>query len=121
MSALTVILGLALAGAAGSLVRHEVLARTSAPATIDRARAVAVVNLVGALLVAAVAVAPLPTAWMTILGLGFCGSLTTFSTWVVEAVLAEDAGRDARVVAAVDLVAQLVVGVGLVLLVLALA
>lgn len=121
MSALVVILGVALAGAVGALVRHEVLARTSAPATLRRARAIAAVNLVGAALVAAVAVAPLPRGWTTILGLGFCGSLTTFSTWVVEAVLAREAGRDARVVAAVDLLAQLAVGVGLVLVVVALA
>lgn len=121
MSAVAVLLGVALAGAAGALVRHEVLARTSAPATRARARAIAAVNLAGASLVAVVAVAPLPRGWTTILGLGFCGSLTTFSTWVVEAVLAREAGRDARVVAAVDLVAQLAVGAGLVLVVLSLA
>jgi CrcB protein len=121
VSAVAVIVGLALAGAAGGLVRHEVLTRTSAPATVDRARAVAVVNLGGALLVAVVAVVPLPTGWRTVLAIGFCGSLTTFSTWVVEAVLAHGAGRDVRVIAAVDLVAQLVVGAGLVLFVLTLA
>lgn len=121
MSAVAVILGVALAGAVGALLRHEVLARTSAAGTLRRARATAAVNLVGALLVAVVAVVPPPRGWTTIIGLGFCGSLTTFSTWVVEAVLAREAGRDARVVAAVDLVAQLAVGAGLVLVVLALA
>jgi fluoride exporter len=119
VTALLVVLGLALSGAAGSLARHEFLAWSSAPATIDRARAIAVVNLVGALLVALLAAAPLSAAWVTVLGVGFCGSLTTFSTWVLEAVLAREAGRDLRVIAAVDLVGQLAVGVGLVLLVLA--
>lgn len=117
MTVLLVVVGLALTGAAGSLVRHEVLARTSDPGTLDRARAVAIVNLVGALLVAVVLAAPLPAAVQVVLALGFCGSLTTFSTWMVEAVLARESGRSVAVIAAVDLVAQLLVGVGLVLLV----
>jgi fluoride exporter len=112
-----VLLGVALAGAVGSVLRHEVLVLAGRPGSRGRARGVAAVNLAGAALLAAVVAAPVPPGWEVVVGVGFCGSLTTFSTWMVEAVLTREAGRDVRVVAAVDLVGQLAVGAGLVLLI----
>lgn len=117
MTALLLLIGLVLAGAGGSVLRHEVLVWAGEPGTVDRARAVALVNLVGALVAAAALVAPWSSVWVAVVALGFCGSLTTFSTWTVEVVLAREAGRPWRSLAALDLVGQLLVGVGLVLLV----
>jgi fluoride exporter len=121
VTVLLLLLGLLVTGAAGSVLRHEVLTWAGEPGTLDRARAVALVNLVGALLAAAVVVAPWSPVWVAVAALGFCGSLTTFSTWTVEVVLAREAGRSWVSVAAFDLVGQLLVGVGLVLLVSSLA
>jgi fluoride exporter len=47
----------------------------------------------------------------SVLVAGFAGSLTTFSTWVVDAVAAPRAGRELRIVALLDLTGQLVAGV----------
>jgi fluoride exporter len=116
VTALLLLLGLVLAGAGGSVLRHEVLAWAGEPGSVDRARGVALVNLVGALAAAAAVVAPWSPVWVAVVAIGFCGSLTTFSTWTVEVVLAREAGRSWVSVAALDLVGQLLVGVGLVLL-----
>lgn len=117
MTAVLLVVGLVVAGAAGSVLRHEVLTWAGEAGTLDRARGVAVVNLVGAGLAAGAAVLPWSATWVVVVAVGFCGSLTTFSTWVVEALLAREAGRSWVSVAAVDLVGQLLVGAGLVLLV----
>jgi fluoride exporter len=121
VTALLLVLGLVLAGAAGSVLRHEVLRWAGEAGTVDRARGVAIVNLVGAAVAAAALVGPWSSVWVAVVALGFAGSLTTFSTWTVEVVLAREAGRSWVSVAALDLVGQLLVGVGLVLLVSSLA
>lgn len=111
---------IALAGALGSVTRAAVLARSGPAGTAGRARGVAVVNLTGAVLLATVQVAPLGETAQLVVGVGFCGALTTFSTWVVEATArARDAGW--ALVVAVDVVGQLAVGVLLVALILRLA
>lgn len=117
MTAVLLLLGLVVAGAAASVLRHEVLAWAGEPGTVDRARGVALVNLVGALIAAGAVVAPWSSLWIAVVALGFCGSLTTYSTWTVEVVLARRAGRSWVSLAALDLLGQLLVGVGLVLLV----
>lgn len=110
----------AVAGGLGSVVRAAVLDRSGPSGSAGRARGVAVVNLAGAVLLAAVQVAPAAGAVQVIVGVGFCGALTTFSTWVVEAAArAREAGWVR--VAAFDLAGQLAVGVLLVALLLRLA
>jgi fluoride exporter len=114
VTALGLLVGLLVAGALGSLLRHEVLLRSGGAGTVDRARAVALVNLVGALAVGGAVAASLPPVWLAIVAVGFAGSLTTFSTWMVEAVFARETGRTWLGIAALDLAGQLAVGVMLV-------
>ncbi|MEX0835402.1 MAG: CrcB family protein [Nitriliruptor sp.] len=121
MSGLVTLLGLAVAGAVGSVVRHATLARVGQPGTAPRAWAVAAVNLVGAVIVAAVALLQPPETIALVLTLGLAGSLTTFSTWVVDAVLAADAGRSLVRIGLIDLAGQLVVGTAIVFTVVQLA
>ncbi|GGI02894.1 FluC/FEX family fluoride channel [Egicoccus halophilus] len=119
MTPLVLLAGLAAvagAGALGALVRHLVAAAGAARSPAARAVAVATCNLTGAALLAAVVglerAGRLPTAAVLVIGTGFCGALTTFSTWVVDAVGAWDEGvRRPLVIALVDLLGQLVVGV----------
>ncbi|MEX1177079.1 MAG: CrcB family protein [Nitriliruptor sp.] len=113
-----VTIGLAVAGAVGSLVRHEVVSRAGPSGTASRARAVAGVNLAGAAIVAVAGLTDPGPGWRTIVVVGLAGSLTTFSTWVVDAVTAHGAGRGLVRVAAWDLLGQLVVGVAVVAIVL---
>lgn len=112
---MTVVL-VAVAGALGALLRHAITSRAGAPGTAPRAWAVAGVNLVGAA-IAGIAVLGgdlLGARAVAVVAVGFCGALTTFSTWVLDAVLAVEAGRDWRRVAAFDLVGQVLVGTALV-------
>lgn len=113
IGALATVAGVAAAGALGAVVRVTIVARSGPSGTAARARGVAAVNLVGAVLLALVQLAPSPSLRL-IVGLGFCGSLTTFSTWMLEAQRRVDGGTAWGRVLAVDLVAQLAVGVGLV-------
>lgn len=76
-------LQVALAGAVGAVLRHEL---TSRP---DAVRATAVVNVVGAALLG-VAVVALDDTALVVVGGGLLGALTTFSTWMVQA---DRAGR----------------------------
>lgn len=108
------LVGLAVAGAAGALARHEVLARYGPIGSSSRAAAVAAVNLVGSAVAGLALVAPLSSTAQVVVVTGFAGALTTFSTWTVDAVLAARAGRDVRSVAFVDLLGQLVVGAAIV-------
>ncbi len=94
------VLLVALAGAAGAVVRH---ALTAGPRAV---RATAAVNVVGAGLLGAATVA-LPAGPLLVLGGGLLGSTTTFSTWMVQA----DGTATGRVVA-VPLVAGVVAAVG---------
>jgi fluoride exporter len=109
------VLGLALTGALGALVRHEVLSRCGPVGSVTRAAGVAGVNLVGTLVAGLATVAPLSVEAQLLVVTGFAGALTTFSTWTVDAVLALRSGRGARVVVVLDLGGQLVVGTAIVL------
>lgn len=72
-----------LAGGVGALVRAEVTS------WLGVRRGTAVVNLVGAallgLVVGLAGGADADTGTVTVLGLGLCGGLTTFSTWMLDA------------------------------------
>lgn len=71
-----------LMGGVGALVRGEVTAR------LGVRRGTAVVNLGGAwllgLLVGLAGGTDVDTATLVVLGVGFCGGLTTFSTWMLD-------------------------------------
>ena len=80
---------LALAGGIGALVRAEVAIH------LRRPYGTMAVNVVGAALLGALVgmgdtVAP---ATMKVLGVGFAGGLTTFSTWMVESAVEPQASR----------------------------
>jgi fluoride exporter len=87
-----VLVAAVLAGALGALTRAEIVDATQrrAPGAGGRARGTAIANLTGTVVLAVVLTIDLATdvhaAVLGIVGVGFCGSLTTFSGWVVDAV-----------------------------------
>lgn len=106
------------AGAGGAVVRHFALQAGARYGPGGRATAVAACNLGGSLvlawLIALEAGGHLGSATVLVLGSGFCGALTTFSTWVVDAVASRRLGeRELVVVAGVDVLGQLLAGVAL--------
>ncbi|HSK21724.1 MAG TPA: CrcB family protein [Egicoccus sp.] len=111
----------AVGGAVGAVVRHLAVATGSARGPGARAAAIAVCNLAGAVALAAVVgLEGQGDWWLTaVVGAGFCGALTTFSTWVVDgAASLQTRSRPPTVVVVLDLFGQLAVGVGLAWLVL---
>lgn len=111
----------AVGGAVGAVVRHLVVAAGSTRGPGARAAAIAACNLVGAVVLAAVVGLEGPGDWWltAVAGAGFCGALTTFSTWVVDgAASLQTRSRTPLVVVVLDLLGQLAVGVGLAWLVL---
>lgn len=103
-------LGVALAGGVGALLRASVgeAALRRRPGT-GPFLGTAAVNLVGALLLGIV-VGLDDATLLAVVGTGLCGALTTFSTWVVRAAVR---WRQRPLLVAVDLLGQLVVGVAL--------
>lgn len=110
MSVPLLVLGTAVAGACGAVVRDVALRHAGPTGGPGRARAVAAVNLLGTALLATRQVLPVAGDVRFLLGVGFCGSLTTFSTWVVEALARVDAGTPWHRVAWLDLGAQVATG-----------
>lgn len=97
----TIWLAVAAGGAGGAVARFGVAAWLGADAaTGDLPWATLLVNVVGTLILAALAALALsesPLAlsrtWNAALGTGFCGALTTFSTFSVETILLARAGH----------------------------
>lgn len=85
----------ALAGALGSAVRWLV------GRALDRGwhRGTLLVNLVGSGLLGALVGADAPTAVLTVVGVGFCGGLTTYSAFAVQTVTHARSGRPRRAAA----------------------
>jgi fluoride exporter len=88
---------IALGGGLGAVLRHGANDWLRADAPAPSRRGTILVNLCGAFLagwlVARLADAPGDDPLWLLLGLGFLGSLTTFSTWMIEVV---DLGRSDR-------------------------
>lgn len=103
------VVGALLLGAVGALARAEVTARFGVR------RGTAVVNLAGAfllgLLVGLAGDAEADTATLLVLGAGFCGALTTFSTWMLD-VTDRDEGDQVPAVVVTAFVGMAVAGVG---------
>jgi CrcB protein len=104
-------LGVAVLGALGALARFRVDAAVSARLPTDFPLGTFVVNLTGAFSLGVLVGAGLPDRALLVVGVGFLGGYTTFSTWMVESErLAED-GEVA--LALVNLAASMLLGLGI--------
>ncbi|HVL99344.1 MAG TPA: CrcB family protein [Egibacteraceae bacterium] len=116
--------GMVLAGALGAWARYELAGWIQARAGTALTLGTAVVNLTGTVVFAALVAAQhagvLSSGWVTVLGTGFAGAFTTFSTWMVESVHVAG-GRVGLRVAAVNLGGQLLAGSAVAGVILALA
>lgn len=114
-----------IAGGVGAWLRYEVSGWVQARARSVQPVGTAVVNVTGAILLAVLVgchrAGVVNEELVVVLGTGFAGAFTTFSTWMVETDrLMEDGGRVGLVHAAANVVFQLAVGLGAATLVLVL-
>ena len=104
-----VIIAAIVAGALGAVARYAVARIASTRLPADKLpRAVLIVNVAGAVIAGALLAVPGDAQFIVVAG--FCGGLTTFSTWSVETVQLVLDGK-ARV-AILSVAANLVLGVG---------
>ena len=98
-----------LGGAAGALARYAV------DRLLDGGRrSTFAVNVVGSTLLGALVAASPPAATLALLGTGFCGAFTTFSSFAVNVTRALDTGRvDLALADAAGTLVAALVGVGL--------
>lgn len=109
-------LGLLLAGGMGGLARYEVAGLVHRQTGSARPWGTATVNLMGALalglLVGLQSAGRVTDGLVAVVGTGFLGGFTTFSTWMVESVhLSEEAGPTGLRAGAINLVGMLLLGV----------
>jgi CrcB protein len=108
MSGVGIWFWVAMAGAAGAVARFvvdgHILARTGGRLPWGTA----VINLSGALALGVIAGVAPGHELSLIVGTGFLGAYTTFSTWMLESLLLGESGRTNA--AAINLVGQLVAG-----------
>ena len=93
---ISMVLVVLVAGALGSVLRFWLSKRWPAkPGQVPRG--ILVANLVGSALAGIFAgiglLTLLPDSWMTAVIAGFCGGLTTFSTWAIDTVLSLEEGN----------------------------
>jgi CrcB protein len=113
-----IVAAVALGGAVGSLARYE-LALAEPVTSGHFPWATFVANLVGSLVLGSAVVAFVetrdrPSVPRALVAVGFCGGLTTFSTWMVESVLLTRDGNGGTAV--LYLVVSLLVGLAAVAL-----
>jgi CrcB protein len=72
-----IVVGFALAAAAGGIVRLQL--------TVLGWRGTLVVNVMGSFVLGVLQGRVTDPEWLTVLGTGFCGALTTFGTFALEA------------------------------------
>lgn len=111
-----IVLAAIIASGAGSAVRYGLAGTVQRRARTTRPWGTAVVNLAGALVLGILtglhAAGHLHVDIVTVVGTGFCGGFTTFSTWMVESVLlSEEGGGAGRVAALLNVAGMLVLGV----------
>ncbi|RVW05336.1 fluoride efflux transporter CrcB [Rhodococcus xishaensis] len=102
------VLWVALGGAIGAGVRY--LAGRHLPSYRSFPLPTFLVNVVGSFILGLLAGATLPVAVFALLGTGFCGGLTTYSTFAAEAVGLIRIRRS--VTSALYVTASLVIGIG---------
>lgn len=106
MTALLVALGAAVGAPSRYLLNHWMRARWGATPTAGTLT----VNVLGSFVLALAVAAGVDGSWLALVGTGFCGALTTFSTLALEL---QDAFGDERPRdAVVNVVLSLVLGVG---------
>ena len=98
----------ALAGAAGAVLRFVVDGHVLARSGGRLPWGTALVNLSGAFVLGIIAGAAPGHAFTLIVGTGFLGAYTTFSTWMLESLLLGESGRINAAV--VNVAGQLLVG-----------
>ena len=103
--------GVALFGALGAVARFQVDAAVSARFPSDFPIGTFVVNLTGAFPLGLLVGAAVPHRVLLVLGTGFLGGYTTFSTWMVESERLGEGGNVMLLVA--NLFLSLLVGFGL--------
>ncbi|HUR85484.1 MAG TPA: fluoride efflux transporter CrcB [Solirubrobacteraceae bacterium] len=86
-------LGVALLGAVGAVARYGVDLAVAARFGSEFPRGTLAVNLTGTLALGVLVGGAVPASVELILGIGFLGSYTTFSTWMVESVRLGEAGE----------------------------
>ena len=74
-------------GAAGAVARHSV------GSVIEGQNSVISVNLVGSFILGVVSAIPGASTVMLLVGVGFCGGFTTFSSFAVETVATAESGE----------------------------
>lgn len=110
-----IVLGAVVGSGLGALARYAIAGAVQRQIPGSRPTGTAVVNVVGALVLGLVTGLYLSGRFsldvVTIIGAGFCGGFTTFSTWMVESVqLGEDGGIEGVLALAVNVGLLLVVG-----------
>jgi fluoride exporter len=84
-------IGLALLGGVGAVARFRIDAAISRRSGGEFPLGTFAINIVGAFALGVLTGAAVTGAWLFVIGTGFLGSFTTFSTWVLETErLAED-------------------------------
>ncbi|MPZ72487.1 MAG: hypothetical protein GEU74_04545 [Nitriliruptorales bacterium] len=120
------VVAMLLAGAAGAWARYELSGWVHARARTALPWGTAAVNVTGTAVLAGLVTAQhaglVSASWVMVLGTGFAGAFTTFSTWMVESAhLASEGGRAGLRRAGINLGAQLLSGSAVAMVVVALA
>lgn len=104
MTVLLVVLG----AAVGAPLRYVVAQAIDARYGPGRGWGILAVNVVGSFVLGVLTGALVSDSWQALLGIGFCGALTTYSTFAMDTVVLAERGE--RLFAALAVLASLVGG-----------